>query len=304
MVRHILSLKDFSSQEIKRIVGLGEKMKKGKSGKRLEGKTLVMFFQKPSTRTRISFEAGMTRLGGHAIYLDWRTTQLGISDLADEARVISGYSDIIMARLLRHKDLETVASASSVPVINGLCEKYHPCQALGDLLTIKEKFGKLEGRKLVYLGIANNVSNSLSLACTKAGMEFTLCSPERHPPSLDKELLGQAKKTGLYQEEENPKKAVEGADVIYTDTWVDMELFNDPKFRKEKQRRMKALLPYQVNKKLLGKSKALIMHDMPMHIGYEITRDAADSRNSVIFQQAYNRLPIQQAVMLFLLKGV
>jgi ornithine carbamoyltransferase len=302
MVKHLLTLKDFSSEEIRKIIDLGERINKGKVKDRLDEKTLVMIFQKTSTRTRISFETGMTKLGGHAIFLDARTTQLGISDLADEGKVISGYADIIMARLLRHKDLQEMASASEVPVINGLCEKYHPCQILGDLLTIKEKLGSLEGKKLVYLGIANNVSNSLSVGATKVGMNFTLCAPERHPPSLDQDLLDQVKKTGLYTEEKDPKKAIEGADAVYTDTWVDMEFFTDPKFKKEKERRMKKFLPYQLNMKLLKNSKALIMHDMPMHIDYEISRDAVESKNSVIFKQAYNRMPIQQAVILHLLK--
>lgn len=303
MVKQLLSLKELSPKEIEYIIDKGIEIKKNpeKFSNTLYGKTLAMIFQKTSTRTRVSFEAGMTQLGGHAIYLDWKTTQFTMSEIKDEIRYMARNVDAIMARVIKNSDLMEMAKYSSVPVINGCDEKYHPCQALGDIMTVKEHLGKLKGLKLVYLGIANNVSNSLSLACTKAGMQFVLCVPERHPISLDQELLDDVKKTGLYIEEKNPKKAVKNADVVYTDSWVDMELFFDPKFKEEKERRMKTYMPYQLNSELLKNTKALVMHDMPMHIGYEITRDMVESPKSIIFDQAENRLHIQKAIMLYLL---
>jgi ornithine carbamoyltransferase len=305
MVRHLLTLKDFKPDEIEKIINKAMEIKQNPENYRrsMEYKTLAMLFQKTSTRTRISFEVGMTQMGGHAIYLDWRTTQFTIAELEDEAKVVSRYVDIIMARLLKHEGLLSMAKVSEVPVINGLCERYHPCQILGDLMTIKEKFGKLKGLKLTYVGIANNVSNSLTVGCTKTGMNFTLCAPERHPISLDQELINEAKKTGLYEENTNIKEAIKDADVIYTDTWVDMEFFTDPKFEKEKERRLKVFMPYQINKELLEENnpKALIMHDMPIHVGYEMTRDVVESKKAIIFDQAENRLHAQKAIILFLL---
>jgi ornithine carbamoyltransferase len=303
MAKHLIALKDLKPEEIKHIIDRAIEIKKwpDKYSDYLDHKNLAIIFQKTSTRTHVSFESGMTQLGGHAIYLDWMKTQFIMSEIKDEIRAISRYVDIIMARLLKNKDLVEMARYSRVPVINGLNEKYHPCQILGDLMTLKEKFGKLEGLKLVYFGVANNISNSLTVGCLKTGMNFVLCSPERHQPSLDNEITQMAKKSKFYSEEKIPKKAVKNADVVYTDTWVDMELFFNPKFAKEKERRLRTFLPYQVNKKLLGNSKALIMHDMPMHVGYEITRDIIESKKSIIFDQAENRLHVQKAIMLYLL---
>lgn len=302
-MQHLLTLKEMNGKQIENLIDRAIEIKKNqkKWSRALEDKTLAMVFQKTSTRTRVSFEVGMTQLGGHAIYLDWRTTQFTISDIRDEAKCLSRFVDIIMARLLKHEDLRKMADASEVPVINGLCEKYHPCQSLGDLMTIKEHKGKLKGLKVVYLGIGNNVSNTLSLGCVRTGMHFTLCVPEMDPLSIDKELLEEVRKSGLYEEEKDPKKAVEGADVVYTDTWVNMEFFTDPKFEKEKERRIKTCMPYQLNRQLVEGTNALIMHDMPIHRGYEIDEWSIYSPNSIIFDQAENRLHIQKAIMLWLL---
>lgn len=168
-------------------------------------------------------------------------------------------------------------------------------------MTIKEHKGKLRGLKVVYLGIGNNVSNTLSLGCTRTGMHFTLCAPEMDPLCIDDELLEEVRKSGLYNEEKDPKKAVEGADVVYTDTWVNMEVFMDPRFEKEKERRMKTFIPYQLNRKLVEGTNALIMHDMPIHRGYEIDEWSIYAPNSIIFDQAENRLHMQKAIMLWLL---
>jgi len=194
-----------------------------------------------------------------------------------------------------------MAVASKVPVINGCDEKYHPCQALADLMTIKEKKGKLKELKLVYIGVHNNVCNSLIVGCTKTGMKITAVTPIKNEAAWDEELIAEAKKTGLYETTLDVKEAVKDADVVYTDTWVDMEFFLDPKFKEEKEKRIKLMLPYQINKQLLPSSNALIMHDMPIHRGYEISDDMIDNSNSIIFDQSENRLHSEKGVLLTLL---
>ncbi len=302
----LLTLKDFSKEELEYLIDLGIKIKKNpeKYNDALKRKTLVMLFEKSSTRTRCSFESAMTQLGGHAIFLDWKSSQLSIgAELKDEARSIERYCDCIAARVMKHKTLEEIAKYVKKSVINMLCEKYHPCQGLGDMMTIKEHLGSLKCKKLVYTGIANNVSNSLVEAGTKLGMKVTLAIPEKDPDAVDPELERMAKKTGLYEETKDLKTAVKDADIIYTDTWVNMEFMTDPKFAKEKERRLKVFMPYQVNAKLLKEtdSHAKIMHCLAAHVGYEITRDAIDHPNSIIFDQAENRLHIQKAILVSLI---
>jgi ornithine carbamoyltransferase len=305
-MQHVLSLKEYDGKWIESIVDLALEIKKEpeKYSHELRHKTLAMVFQKSSTRTRISFETGMTKLGGHAIYIDWRTTQIGLGAVGDEARVISRYVDAIMVRPMKHATVAEFAWHSRVPVINGLCEKYHPCQALADVLTIKEKKGRLKGVKVVYVGIGNNVSNSLSYACAMTGADFTLCVPEKDPDSVDEPQLEKLKSSGHYKEEPNMEEAVRGADILYTDTWVNMEFFNDPKFAAEKARREKVFMPYQLNKSLLEMAgpEAFSMHDMPAHIGYEIDEYALRGPRSLAFDQAENRMWAQMALMTRLLK--
>jgi len=269
----------------------------------LEGKSLAMIFQKTSTRTRVSFEVAMTQLGGHALYIDWRTTNFTIADVYDETQYLSRNVDCIMARLLRNADLQVMANASRVPVINGCDEKYHPSQAIADLMTMKEKKGKLKGLKLVYVGIHNNVCNSLIEGCTKTGVKITTVTPIFNEPSRDNELLKSAEKSGLWKTSLDVEEAVKDADFVYTDTWIDMEFFSDPKFSAEKEKRLKIMMPYQINKKLLGKSNAYIMHDMPIHRGYEISADIIESPNSVIYEQSENRLYSAKAILLKLLEN-
>lgn len=301
--RDLLMLKDWSREDLMDVIDEAIIIKKNpqRYASSLDGETLAMLFQKTSTRTRVSFEVAMTQLGGHAIYLDWKTTNFTLAEIKDEIRYLSGNVDIIMARLLRQSDLEKVAEVSKVPVINGCTEKYHPCQALCDLMTIKEKKGRLEGLKLVYVGVQNNVSNSLISGCTKVGMEITAVTPVINDPSLDRELIEEAEKTGLFQSTPDIKVALSGADIIYTDTWVDMELFLNPKFKKEKEMRVKKLKPYQLNEALLKGRDVLVMHDMPIHEGYEITRAVIESPRSIIFEQAENRLYGEKAILLKLL---
>ena len=313
MIRHLLTLKDWSKDEIEEIINKAIVIKKNpeKYYDILKNKTMIMLFQKTSTRTRLSFETGMTQLGGHAIFLDWRTTQFLIADFIDEIRATMRFGDILMYRPLKHQSLVEAAKVAKIPIINALCEKYHPCQALGDALTMVEKSGgsvkDFKGKKVVWLGMANNVSNSLVQACTKLGAKIILCIGEKDSAAVDKELENEAKKTGLYKETTD-LSCLKEADFVYTDAWINMEFFDKngnvvERFKKELERRKKVLLPFQLNKALLEKykSKAKLMHNMACHVGYEITRDAIDHPNSIIFDQAENRLHAQKAIILKLL---
>lgn len=303
---HLLTLKDWSADQIEDAIDQSIRIKKNQDKFRtsLKDKSLAMVFQKTSTRTRVSFEVAMTQLGGHAIYLDWRTTNFTLADVGDETKYLSRNVDCIMARLRKNSNLKVMAEASRVPVINGCAEKYHPCQAISDLMTIKEKKGSLKGLKLTYIGVHNNVCNSLIEGCTKVGVEIATVTPLINEPSVDKELIERAKQTGLYKTTLDVKKAVRESDFVYTDTWVDMEFFTDPKFKEEKERRIKLMKPYQINAELLKGSDALIMHDMPIHRGYEITEDAIESSKSIIYEQSENRLHSAKGILLKLLGNV
>jgi len=268
----------------------------------LAGESLAMIFQKTSTRTRVSFEVAMTQLGGHALYMDWRTTNFTMADLYDETRYLSRNVDCIMARLKENADLLVMAKASRVPVINGCDEKYHPSQAIADLMTMKEKKDALKGLSLVYIGVHNNVCNSLIEGCTKTGVKITTVTPIFNEPSRDEELLENAKRTGLYEATLDVKQAVKDADFVYSDTWVDMEFFLDPVYAEEKEKRIKLMMPYQINKELLKESQAYIMHDMPIHRGYEINPDIIESSKSIIYEQSENRLYSAKAILLKLLE--
>jgi len=206
-----------------------------------------------------------------------------------------------MARLMKNADLQAMAKASHVPVINGCDEKYHPSQTITDLMTMKEKRGTLKGVKLVYIGTHNNVCNSLIEGCTKTGVKITTVTPVFNEPSRDEEILENARKTGLYEATLDVKKAVKDADFVYTDTWVDMEFFLDPKYAEEKEKRIKLMMPYQINKELLKESSAYVMHDMPIHRGYEISPDIIESPKSIIYEQSENKLYSAKAILLKLL---
>lgn len=300
---HLINFKDLSSQQLTEMIDKGIEIKHNpqRYQKTLEGKSAALIFQKTSTRTRVSFEVAMTQLGGHALFIDWRTTNFALADIGDETQYLSRNVDCIMARLMRNADLQTMAKASRVPVINGCDEKYHPSQVIADLITVKEKAGKLKGAKLVYIGIHNNVCNSLVEGCTKTGVNVTAVTPIFNEPTRDNELLEDAKKTGLWETTLDVKEAVKDADFVYTDTWVDMEFFTDPKYAAEKEKRVKIMMPYQINNELLKKSKAYVMHDMPIHRGYEITADAIESPKSIIYEQSENRLYSAKAILLKLL---
>jgi len=301
---HLINFKDLTSRQLINMVDKGIEIKRNPEKYRtaLEGKSAALIFQKTSTRTRVAFEVAMTQLGGHGLFIDWRTTNFALADIADETQYLSRNVDCIMARLLKNVDLQKMADVSLVPMINGCDDKYHPSQAIADLITVKEKKGLLKGAKLVYIGIHNNVCNSLIEGCTKTGVRVITVTPVFNEPTRDEELLKEAKKTGLWETTLDVKKAVKDADFVYTDTWVDMEFFLDPKFAAEKEKRLQLMMPYQVNKELLKGTNAYIMHDMPIHRGYEISTDVISSPKSVIYEQSENRLYSAKSILLKLLE--
>lgn len=306
-VRHFLSITDLSQKEIVQIFILAKKLKKelktkGGSKELLKGKTMAMIFEKPSLRTRLSFETGMTQLGGHAIYLGPSDIGLGKREsVFDIGRVTSSMVDIMMARTFKHKTIEDLAESSSVPVINALSDLEHPCQILADFMTIWEVKKKLEGLTLSYLGDAeNNVVHSLCLGCAIVGIDIRCASPKGYKMarSIVKKAKEIAKKTKVkIIETEDPLKAVKDADVVVTDTWVSM---GD---EAEKKKRLKIFKPYQVNQKLmdLAKKSAIFMHCLPAYRGNEVVADVIDGSQSVVFQEAENRLHVQKALILYLL---
>lgn len=303
---HLINFEKLSGAQLTHIIdtAIDVKLNPKQYRRSLEDMSLAMIFQKTSTRTRVAFEVAMTQLGGHALYIDWRTTNFTIADIHDETRYLSRNVNCIMARLFRNADLQIMADASQVPVINGCDEKYHPTQAIADLMTIKEKTGQLKGNKLVYVGAHNNVCNSLIEGCTKTGVQITTVTPIFNEPSREEELLEGARKTGLYETTDDVEDAVKNADFVYTDTWIDMEFFLNPKYAAEKEKRIKRMMPYQINKELLKESNAYIMHDMPIHREYEISADVIETAKSIIYQQSENRLYSAKAVLLSLLKRV
>jgi ornithine carbamoyltransferase len=302
---HLINFKELSPKQLYAFIDLGIKVKRNseKYVKALAHKSLALIFQKTSTRTRVAFEVAMTQLGGHALYVDWRTTNFTLADIYDETQYLSRNVDCIVARLLQNAELQRMVEASRVPVINGCDEKYHPSQAIADLITIKEKKGSLKGVKLAFIGVHNNVCNSLIEGCTKTGVELTTVTPFINDQARDEELMEAAKKTGLWKTTLDARKAVRDADFVYTDTWIDMEFFTDPKFAEEKEKRLKLMMPYQVNKELLKGSGAYIMHDMPIHRGYEISGDVIEGSHSVIYEQSENRLHSAKAILLKLTKA-
>src|SRR5437016_8722769 len=278
--------------------------KAGEPYEPLRGKSLAMLFEKASTRTRVSFEVGMTQLGGHALFLSPNDLQIGRGEtIADTARVLSRYVDGIMYRAFRRENVIELARNASVPVINGLDDKEHPCQIISDLFTIQERKGKLSGLKLAYVGDGNNVCNSLLLGCAIVGMDMTAGCPADYEP--DSDLLEEARHLGKQNGSSidvvsDPMSAARGADIVYTDVWVSMGQ------EREKEEREKLFRPYQVNAKLLDRAKpdALVMHCLPAHRGLEITDDVIDGPQSIVFDQAENRLHAQKAILARFLAGV
>ncbi len=299
--RSIDSLFHLTGEEIEQILETSKLLKfqllRGEEHPLLKGKTLAMIFEKPSTRTRVSFEVGMWQLGGYALYLNASDLQLGRGEtVADTAQVLSRYVNGIMARVFAHQTILDLVKYSKVPVINGLSDFTHPCQGLADLFTIYEKKGRLSGLKLAYVGDANNVAHSLLYGCSKVGMDITLGCPKGYEPNpgVVSEAREEGNRSGCKVKVTNdPNEAVKEADIVYTDVWASMGK------EKEHEKRVKILKPYQVNAKLVKEAKEdyLFMHCLPAHRGEEVTDEVADSKNSVIFDQAENRLHTQKALL-------
>ncbi len=300
MKNDVLSLENFTKQKIEKLISVAQDMKKDRHAYtwQLEGQTLLSIFEKPSLRTRISFEIAMKQLGGHTITIDSQATPMGKKEsVEDTAKVVSRYVDIIMARLYKQEDLIRLANNASVPVINGLTDKYHPCQVLSDLFTIKEKKGSFEGLKLAYFGDANNnVTHCLMLGCALAGIDMTVACPENHAPQSD--VLKKAAKLAKSEVKitNNPATAANNADIIYTDSWMSYHIKED-----EKEARIKEFKPFQVTSSLMKKAKkgAIFMNCLPAQRGMEQTAEVIDGEQSVVFDQAENRLHMQKAVLLY-----
>jgi ornithine carbamoyltransferase len=303
-LKHFLSIADLTPDELKNLLDLATQLKNewrhGGNKPVLQGKSLALVFQKPSLRTRVSFEMGMVHLGGYAFYLSPNEVKMGGREsVADVARVLSGYVDAVMARVFEHEHILDLAKYSSVPIINGLSDYNHPAQALADFFTVLEHKGNPEGLKMTYVGDANNVARSLLFTAMKLGTHFAIATPPGY--GLDEETIALAKtfSTAGAQIElyEDPAQAVADADVIYTDVWTSMGQ------EAEKETRLQVFPPYQINQQLVNKAKpdCIVMHCLPAHRGEEITDEVADGPHSVLFPQAENRMHAQKAILVELL---
>ena len=299
--RDCLTLAEFTREETRLILDEAARLK-GIQRSRipfrpLRGRTLAMVFQKPSNRTRVSFEVGMYQLGGHALHLLPQEIQIGKRETpSDTGRVLARYIDAIMVRTFDHEELEELAGAAEVPVINGLTDQHHPCQALADLLTAREEFGTLEGLEVTYIGDGNNVAHSLAIACALTGARLTIAHPEGHGPDLG--IMELADASGAAPTlTEDPREAASGARVVYTDVWASMGQESEAEERKKK------FAPYQVDDELmaLAADDAIFLHCLPAHRGEEVTADVIDGPASRVFDQAENRLHAQKALLYLLL---
>jgi ornithine carbamoyltransferase len=302
--RHLLSLKDYAPEEIQEVFDLAAQVKADPHayGGVLQGKSLAMVFQKPSTRTRVSFEVGMFQLGGQAVYLGADSVQLSRGEsVADTARVLSRYVHGIMARVFSHQDILDLAKHGTVPVINGLSDLLHPCQALADYFTLRERRGDLAGLKVAYVGDGNNVAHELIFGAVKLGLNIVVASPQGYEPNqlIVKSATREAQRLGTPAPEilADPYAAVEGADVVYTDTWTSMGQ------EAESEARLAAFQGYAVTEDLMAAAspEAVFMHCLPAHRGEEVAAEVADGPQSVIFDEAENRLHVQKAVMMLLM---
>jgi len=306
-MKHLLTIADLTVEEFEGLLTLSEKLKKEqKSGVEhhlLKGKSLGMIFAKSSTRTRVSFEVGMQQLGGNPLFLSSSDIQLGRGEtIYDTANVLSRYLDGIMIRTFKQSDVCDLAKYGTIPIINGLTDDHHPCQALADLFTIYEHKNKLKGLKLAYIGDGNNVTHSLAEACAKVGMNFSVATPKGYECNAEimENAAEQAKKTGgSITQTHDPVEAIKNADAVYTDTWVSMGQED------EKAKRIEIFMPYQINNELFSHAKndAIFLHCLPAYRGYEMTEEIIDSTFSVVFDEAENRLHVQKAVMATLMKG-
>jgi len=297
--KDLLTLEELNNNELSHIIDFGIKLKKelknGKTKPILKNKTLAMIFQKPSTRTRVSFETGMFQLGGHALNLSSNELQLSRGEsIEDTARTLSRYTDIIMARVYDHKMIEILSKNSTVPVINGLSNSFHPCQTLADLMTIKEKKKKLQGLKIAWIGDGNNVCNSLIYGCSKSGINISIATPKGFEP--DRQVIKKSKMNIEIETITNPEIAIKNADVVMTDTFTSIHNIDT-------KREKKFLPKFQVNTSLMKKAKtnAIFMHCLPAKRGHEVTSSVIDGPQSVVWDQAENRLHTQKALLVSLL---
>lgn len=305
--KHFLTLLDYSVEEVKELLQFSKLLKKyqkdGIPHPLLAGKTLAMIFEKSSTRTRVSFEVGMTQLGGSALFLSSKDSQLGRGEpISDTAQVLSRYVDGIMIRTHGHEIIENLANYSKVPVINALTDDFHPCQAMADLLTILEVKGSFKGLKAVYVGDGNNVAHSLLIGCAKVGINIAIATPKGYEPKnlIVKEIEAICKETkASFLLTNDPIEAVTGADVIYTDVWTSMG------FEEETARRLNDFKSFQVNSELVqyAKEDFMFLHCLPAHRGEEVTEDVIDGVHSYIFDQAENRLHVQKAILVALMSN-
>jgi ornithine carbamoyltransferase len=299
--RDCLTLAEFSQEETGLILDEAVKIKALQKSRipyrPLRGRTLAMVFQKPSNRTRVSFEVGMYQLGGHALSLSPQEIQMGKRETpSDTGRVLARYIDAIMVRTFDHEEVEELADAAEVPVINGLTDQHHPCQALADLLTVREEFGASEGVKISYIGDGNNVAHSLAIGCALTGANLTIAHPEGHAP--DPGVIKLADALGAAPTlTQDPREAASGARVVYTDVWASMGQEDEAEERKKK------FVPYQVDEELmsLAAEDAIFLHCLPAHRGEEVTAGVIDGPQSRVFDQAENRLHAQKALLYLLL---
>ena len=291
----ILDVDDLTAEELETVLDRAAAIKAGEDESELPRQTLAMVFEKPSTRTRTSFETAMTRLGGHAIFLGPNDIHLGSGEpVKDTARALAGYADAIMARLFDHADAEELAAYADVPVINGLTDDAHPCQTLADLLTIRERFGGFDDVTVAWVGDGNNVAQSFVLGAALADLDLTVTTPPEY--DVDDDVLARAADLGTPPRiVEDPADAVADADVVYTDVWVSMGEED------EREEKLRAFEGYQLNTDLLGESDALVMHCLPAHRGEEITDDVVESDRAIVWQQAENRLHAQAGLLVELL---
>jgi len=300
MEQKIISVNEFSAEEIADLIDLAIRIKGNTDqfSRSLVGKTLLLLFQKTSTRTRAAFELGMKQLGGETVVMDWESSNFSISPVAYEARYLERIFDCIMARVKRHEDLRELADSVCIPVINGCCNLYHPSQTLADLMTVFEVKGSFD-TSICYVGVQNNVANSLLLACSKMGIRLILVTPiqDEIPP----EVAVCLEKGDSVVQTLDITKALDSCEFVYTDTWINMEVFHDESYCAEKERRLKHMLPYQINRELIEDRDIHVMHDMPVHPGFEIDEFAINCERSVIFRQAENRLYAAQALLIALL---
>ena len=299
--KDLLTLKDYDGKTIKYLLDLAGDIKNNPSkyNKVLEGKNIALLFDKHSTRTRLSFETGISQMGGNAIYLDAKSLQLSRGETyADTAKIFSLYLDAVIIRTFSHSTVEIFAEEASIPVINGLTDTYHPCQVLSDLFTIQEAGLMLPGLKITYMGDSNNVANSLMVGLTKLGIKLTVGSPPEYKPGQEIMKYIESIKDSKVSIITDPVKAVDGADIIYTDVWISM---GDA----ESDKKIKKLSSYQLNEKLLSHAAddVLVMHCLPAHRGEEITSEVLDAPNSIVLKQAENRLYAQKALMAYIFES-